>query len=70
MRFAPNGEIIEGKNQNENIWRVTKDCLLELVQEDGSVHGRFRYDKSKKQFASTNDSDTRNVRDQYMELQG
>lgn len=67
MSFAVGGRITQGANHNENTWRVTTDGLLELVQRDGQVHGRFRYDAKKKRFVSTDDPDTRNIRNQYME---
>ena len=37
MKFGPNGLIIEGKNNNENTWRISNG-QLELLDKEGKVH--------------------------------
>lgn len=70
MKFADNGVILDGKNQNENRW-VIKRNTLELIDENGMTHSRFYYSPVDNAFYHTNDPDTgsitkHNIRDQYM----
>ncbi len=70
MVFGDGGRILEGRNRNENSWRISDD-FLELVDSDGLVHSRFYYSASNHSFYHTNDNDTgsirkHNIRDQYM----
>jgi hypothetical protein len=70
MRFAPEGAILEGQNENEASWRVRSD-FLELLNDRGTVHGRFYYSPTDQRFYSTNDPDIgsiikHGVRDQYL----
>jgi hypothetical protein len=70
MRFDKGGIILEGKNDNESTWRIQNDHL-ELVDSDGKVHGRFKYDSKNSRFNHTNDPDTgailkHSIRDQYL----
>ncbi len=58
MRFGPDGEILEGDNENEYRWRCI-DGKFEMLQEDGRIHSRFFYNTDTGQFESTNDPDTR-----------
>jgi formylglycine-generating enzyme required for sulfatase activity len=70
MKFDPNGQILEGQNNNETTWRIRQD-LLELLDNKGNVHSRFYYSADDKRFFHTNDPDTgsilkHGIRDQYM----
>jgi hypothetical protein len=65
MRFGEGGQILEGNNGNEHLWRIARG-KLELVQLDGAVHSRFTFDPKAKRFGHTNDPDTLSIRDQFM----
>lgn len=65
MMFGPSGAILEGKNDNENSWRVEGE-RLELVQSDGKVHSRFYFNPNANIFIHTNDEDTRSIKGQYL----
>jgi hypothetical protein len=67
ISFLPNGIINEGQNKNEHTWRLENE-KLELIQEDGRVHSRFKFDKKSFEFIHTNDSDTLSIRDQIIRL--
>lgn len=60
MLFGPEGSIIEGGNNSENSWKVSKG-KLELLQSDGKVHTRFSYHPKTEVFTDTDDSDTESV---------
>ena len=62
--FYLNGQIGEGRNNNENAWRIVND-KLELLQSDGQVFSRFQFDIKQSRWTHTNDSDTKS-RDQYI----
>jgi hypothetical protein len=70
MTFKPNGQIVEGQNNNENTWRINEG-QLEVLDRNGKVHGRFYYSADDDRFFHTNDPDTgaiqkHGIRDQYM----
>lgn len=65
MLFGKDGSIEIGRNDNEHTWRLT-DEFLELVQKDGRVHSRFRYDSRSRIFNHTNDKDTLSIKGQYI----
>ena len=65
MVFRPEGLIVEGNNKNEHGWRIYRG-FLELMQLDGRIHSRFRYDSDKDLFESTDDPDTLSIRGQFM----
>ena len=65
MRFEPKGRIVEGNNRNEHSWRVVRG-QLELLQLDGEVHSRFKFDRETQTFNHTNDPDTKSIRDQFI----
>ena len=67
ITFLTDGRVGEGRNQNENTWRI-KDELLELVQEDGRTHSLFEFDSRLRRFDNTNDPDTPSNRNQYIHL--
>jgi len=63
ISFLKNGEIGEGRNDNENRWRI-QDAVLEILNSNGRVFSRFSYKKDSKVFEHTNDADTLSLRDQ------
>jgi hypothetical protein len=70
MRFGQNGQIIEGKNNNETSWRIRRG-QLEFLNNNDNVHARFYYSADDERFYHTNDPDTgtiqkHGIRDQYM----
>lgn len=65
IRFASDGKITEGNNNNEYSWKVS-DGKLELVQSDGQVHSRFNYVPDSNIFTHTGDADTKSIRGQYI----
>ena len=69
MTFREDGTIGEGRNNNEHTWRI-REGLLEILNSEGQVFSRFRYDKSKNRFLHTNDDDTLSIRSQRIEPWG
>lgn len=72
IRFGEGGHLLEGGNKNENTWRINND-LLELVNSEGGVHGRFYYSPADGRFYSTNDPDIgaiikHRIQDQYLAI--
>jgi hypothetical protein len=67
ITFDSGGSIVEGRNDNENRWRA-RDGRLEILQSDGNVHSRFVYVPTDRSFQHTNDSDTRSLVNQRIEL--
>jgi hypothetical protein len=67
ITFDSGGSIAEGRNDNENRWRV-RDGRLEILQSDGAVHSRFVYVPTDRSFQHTNDSDVRSLLNQRIEL--
>lgn len=65
ITFAPDGNVLEGRNKNEHRWRVS-NSRLELLQADGKVHSRFYFMPESRIFLHTGDSDTRSARGQYI----
>ncbi len=65
MVFAADGRIVEGNNRNEHSWRIVNE-QLELLQLDGKIHSRFRYEVATETFRHTNDPDTLSIRDQVL----
>jgi hypothetical protein len=65
ITFLPNGAIGEGRNSNENSWRIAAG-KLELVQADGRTHSRFDFNPRNTSFLHTNDPDTLSIRGQYI----
>jgi hypothetical protein len=63
ITFNESGEIGEGRNNNETKWRI-QNGLLEILDSDGNVFSRFKYDSEKKRFEHTNDPDTLSIRSQ------
>ncbi|HOD84594.1 MAG TPA: hypothetical protein PKG77_24510 [Phycisphaerae bacterium] len=67
MTFLTNGDIGEGRNNNEYIWHMRRGCL-EILGSDGVLYSRFRLDLSTGRMTHTNDADTRSIRRQYFEV--
>jgi hypothetical protein len=70
IRFGAGGKILEGHNNNETAWRA-QNGLLELLNDQGGVHGRFYYSPTDQRFFSTNDPDIgaitkHRIQDQYL----
>ena len=66
VTFLPNGEIGEGRNQNEHTWKIRRG-LLEVFASDDAIYSRFRHDRGSGQLKHTNDPDLRSVHGQYLE---
>ena len=65
ISFQGDGEISEGRNQNEDTWRV-REGLLEILRDTGDVQSRFRYDGNSEVFEHTNEDDTLSKRHQVI----
>ncbi len=69
VKFLENGniqQIGESKGQNnETTWRI-RDGLLEILNKDGKIFSRFRYNSDKDIFEHTNDDDTLSIRHQII----
>ncbi|MFN4311414.1 MAG: hypothetical protein ACK4FK_12585 [Ferrovibrio sp.] len=65
ISFMPDGNIGLGKNKNESSWRLTGE-FLELLNSEGKVFSRFKYDPSSNRFLHTNDEDTLSLRNQII----
>lgn len=61
--FLEDGNIGEGQNKNEATWRV-REGLLEILNKDGKIFSRFRYNSDREVFEHTNDEDTLSIRHQ------
>ena len=64
--FGSSGNISVGRNRNEDSWTVV-DGKLEIRQEDGELHSRFRYDEAQDKFIHTDDPDTSSIKEQVIE---
>jgi hypothetical protein len=65
ITFENEDTIGLGLNNNENKWRV-RNGLLEIIDSKDRIFSRFAYDKSKKAFIHTNDSDTLSIKGQTL----
>ncbi len=66
VRFLPDGDIADGKNNNEHSWRIVKG-RLELLNSNGGIHSRFRFDPSSTQFFIERSPDTKCPYEQHLE---
>lgn len=66
VSFWPNGEIFEGRNNNENRWRVRRG-LLEIIAADNRPYSSFRMEETSGRLIHTNDIKSRSIRGQYFE---
>jgi hypothetical protein len=67
LSFNTDGTIGDGRNQNEDRWRV-RGNYLELLNPSGQVFSRFVFDKATESFEHTNDEDTLSLRNQKIFL--
>ena len=65
VTFLSSGDIGEGRNSNEDTWRIRRGTL-EILAQDGKIYSRFAHDKKNGKLAHTNDPDTRSIHGQYM----
>ncbi|MBT4814643.1 MAG: hypothetical protein HOJ57_29445 [Lentisphaerae bacterium] len=68
VTFGRDGEIGEGRNSNENRWRIRRG-KLEILGHDGGLYSRFVYDPKSGRLSHTNDPDCRSILGQYFEPQ-
>jgi len=68
VTFGRDGQIGEGRNSNENCWRVRRG-KLEILGHDGRLYSRFAYDVKSGRLTHTNDPDCRSILGQYFEPQ-
>jgi len=66
ITFLPDGTIGQGRNPNENTWRV-RNGRLEILNSRGELYSRFILLKGHRSFHHTNDPDTQSIRGQYLE---
>jgi hypothetical protein len=66
VTFLLNGEIGEGKNNNENSWRIRRGTL-EILGADGKFYSSFRFDYKSGHLIHTNDPNSRSILNQYFE---
>jgi hypothetical protein len=66
ISFLPGGTIGEGKNENENRWRIRRGCL-EIFAADGKLYSRFMRDGRSAVLRLTNDAECRSIHDQSIE---
>ncbi|HEG44187.1 MAG TPA: hypothetical protein ENH94_09085 [Phycisphaerales bacterium] len=64
ITFLANGQIDEGRNNNENTWQI-KRGRLEILAVDGEIYSRFKYEQDTGKLIHTNDPDTRSVHGQF-----
>lgn len=65
ITFLADGTIGEGKNHNENTWRIYRGNL-EIYGSDSKIYSRFRYDRASGQLKHTNDPELRSISGQYI----
>lgn len=64
ITFLVNGEIGEGKNDNENSWRV-RGGSLEIFGIDGKFYSSFRFNRENGHLVHKNDPNSRSILNQY-----
>ena len=65
ISFLPDRTIGSGNNHNEHSWRIS-DGLLEILNNEGRVFSRFKFNDSLSVFQHTNDADTLSIREQVI----
>ncbi|WP_417476351.1 hypothetical protein [Maricaulis sp.] len=58
IRFGHLGDIVEGKNKNEDAWRLEGE-FLEILNSAGVLFSRFRYLDRYDRFVATDDADVK-----------
>jgi hypothetical protein len=66
VTFLADGEIGEGKNDNENSWRIRRGTL-EIFGINGKFYSSFRFDHKTGNLIHTNDTKSRSILNQYFE---
>jgi len=69
LTFNANGEIAQGKNNNEHRWRISGG-RLEILDNGGNVYSRFFLLPDGKSLHHTNDPDTISIKGQYLKPVG
>ena len=69
LTFKENGEIGEGRNDNEYKWRI-KDGQLEVIHKEGHIYSRFLLVPGSRNLHHTNDTDLPSIKGQYLEATG
>lgn len=65
LTFLRTGEIGDGRNKNENRWRIV-DGRLEILDSQGNVYSRFVLLDDGESLHHTNDPDTLSLKGQYI----
>lgn len=65
ISFLRDGLIGEGRNSNENTWRIA-GANLELFNSQGEIYSRFLLDHTRRKWVQTRDSETLRARGQYI----
>lgn len=68
VTFLANGQIGEGRNDNEATWRIS-DGRLEILNAQGALYSRFILLDDNASLHHTNDPDTISLRGQYLKLE-
>src|SRR5690606_37042349 len=66
LTFLADGQIGEGRNENEHSWRIRRGAL-EILGSDAKIYSRFRFDRSHGVLKHTNDPELRSIPGQYIE---
>lgn len=69
VTFNPDGTIGEGRNNNENTWKIRRG-RLEIYGADKKLYSSFRHDPVSGRLIHTNEANTRSIRNQYLEVMG
>lgn len=69
ITFEAGGTILDGRNENENHWRM-RNGRLELLQSDGNVHSRFVYVPANRSFQHTCEPDLPSMTGQSIQMSG
>jgi TIR domain len=70
ISFNSDGTIGQGRNKNEFKWQLTRDSILTIYREDGSLQNKFSYDQSTNRFICINDRSAKGIRDQIIYREG
>ncbi len=59
------GRIGQGRNNNEDTWRIRRGCL-EFVGDDGKLYSRFKLDRAARRLSGVADAAVRSLFGQFM----
>lgn len=65
VEFLASGDIGEGRNSNEWMWRI-RNSKLEFLNKQNEVYSRFRWNRETGSFHHTNEPDTKSLRGQFL----